>query len=244
MNRVGVLLRHLSSVASGARPSPPVPNANPPSASLPLPAAPSDKPLTIVLDLDQTLLHSVEATPAQTSSRTGVPLSEANLRIDFGFDSRIHVFLRPHAHEFLRFCAQLGEVVLWTAGTAQYANLVIDHLLDPKSEFIRHRLFRDTVTPEKNRADVMAGRYYKDLGRLGRPLDKVLIVENTYQSYIKHPTNGVPVPSFDDQFLHVRHEDSVLRFLAPIVAEISKHEDVRVPIEKLWGGKPIPGMYL
>lgn len=66
----------------------------------------------------------------------------------------------------------------------QYADPVSD-LLDKWGAF-RCRLFRESCVFHR-------GNYVKDLSRLGRDLNKVIIVDNSPASYIFHPDNAVSV---------------------------------------------------
>ena len=56
-------------------------------------------------------------------------------------------------------------------------------LLD-KWDVFRSRLFRESCVFHR-------GNYVKDLGRLGRELHKIIIVDNSPASYIFHPENAV-----------------------------------------------------
>lgn len=64
----------------------------------------------------------------------------------------------------------------------QYADPVAD-LLDQWGVF-RARLFRESCVFHR-------GNYVKDLSRLGRELQNVIIVDNSPASYIFHPENAV-----------------------------------------------------
>lgn len=71
----------------------------------------------------------------------------------------------------------------------QYADPVSD-LLDKWGAF-RCRLFRESCVFHR-------GNYVKDLSRLGRDLNKVIIVDNSPASYVFHPDNAVS--TFRDTF--------------------------------------------
>ena len=64
----------------------------------------------------------------------------------------------------------------------QYADPVAD-LLD-KWDVFHCRLFRESCVFHR-------GNYVKDLGRLGRELHNIIIVDNSPASYIFHPDNAV-----------------------------------------------------
>lgn len=64
----------------------------------------------------------------------------------------------------------------------QYADPVAD-LLDRWGVF-RARLFRESCVFHR-------GNYVKDLNKLGRDLQQIIIVDNSPASYIFHPDNAV-----------------------------------------------------
>lgn len=63
-------------------------------------------------------------------------------------------------------------------------------LLDQHRVF-SSRLFRDSCVFHR-------GNYVKDLSRLGRDLDKIIIIDNSPASYIFHPDNAVSEQFVDD----------------------------------------------
>lgn len=132
---------------------------------------------------------------------------------------QVYVLKRPHVDEFLQRMGELYECVLFTASLAkvlllllaslafflhvlmnvklklqdinnflfvyfQYADPVAD-LLDRWGVF-RVRLFRESCVFHR-------GNYVKDLNKLGRDLQKVIIVDNSPASYIFHPDNAVSI---------------------------------------------------
>lgn len=136
----------------------------------------------LVIDLDETLVHS-----------SFKPISNADFIVPVEIDGTIHqvyVLKRPYVDEFLKKVGELYECVLFTASLAKYADPVTD-LLD-KWDVFRARLFRESCVFHR-------GNYVKDLGRLGRELSKIIILDNSPASYIFHPENAVPCTSwFDD----------------------------------------------
>jgi Dullard-like phosphatase family protein len=111
---------------------------------------------------------------------------------------------RPGVRAFLREMATLFDVAAFTAATRSYADPLLDRL-DPSGAVFGTRLFRDSC-------DVMAGtgEMVKDLRRLGVPLDRVIIVDNTPSAYALQPENGVPIASW-----YGDPNDTALRDLAP-----------------------------
>lgn len=160
--------------------------------------------ICMVIDLDETLVHS-----------SFKPISNADFIVPVEIDGTIHqvyVLKRPFVDDFLQKMGELYECVLFTASLAKYADPVAN-LLDKWGVF-RARLFRESCVFHR-------GNYVKDLSRLGRDLHKVVIMDNSPASYIFHPDNAVPVSSwFDDM------SDSELMDLVPFLETLSKVDNV------------------
>ncbi|XP_036425884.1 uncharacterized protein ctdsp1 isoform X2 [Colossoma macropomum] len=176
----------------------------PPKPLLPQMKSQDTGKICVVIDLDETLVHS-----------SFKPVNNADFIIPVEIDGAVHqvyVLKRPHVDEFLKRMGELFECVLFTASLAKYADPVSD-LLDKWGAF-RCRLFRESCVFHR-------GNYVKDLSRLGRDLNKVIIVDNSPASYIFHPDNAVPVASwFDDM------SDTELLDLIPFFERLSKVDDV------------------
>lgn len=158
----------------------------------------------MVIDLDETLVHS-----------SFKPINNADFVVPVEIDGTLHqvyVLKRPHVDEFLQRMGELYECVLFTASLAKYADPVAD-LLD-KWDVFKARLFRDSCV-------FYRGNYVKDLNKLGRELQQIVIVDNSPASYIFHPDNAVPVASwFDDM------NDSELLDLIPFFEKLSNMDNV------------------
>lgn len=164
----------------------------------------------MVIDLDETLVHS-----------SFKPISNADFIVPVEIDGTIHqvyVLKRPYVDDFLQKMGELYECILFTASLAKYADPVAN-LLDKWGVF-RGRLFRESCVFHR-------GNYVKDLSRLGRDLHKVVIMDNSPASYIFHPYNAVPVSSwFDDM------SDSELIELVPFLETLSKVDNVYEVLRK------------
>ncbi|KAB2025621.1 hypothetical protein ERO13_D06G139150v2 [Gossypium hirsutum] len=148
-----------------------------------LPPLASYKTRTIVLDLDETLVHSCPDPPPKTYDFMIKP-SIYGLRMNF------YVLKRPGVDEFLEAISKKYEVVVFTAGLEPYASLLLD-ILDPKG-LISHRLYRDSCK------QLGQGRFIKDLSKIGRDLKQVVIVDDNPKSYTLQPANAIPIKRFED----------------------------------------------
>ena len=175
------------------------------------PLAPEDRgKKCLVLDLDETLVHS-----------SFKPVANADFIIPVEIDDQVYqvyVLKRPRVDDFMKAVGEKFEVVIFTASLSKYADPVID-LLD-KHRVCKHRLFREHCTSHK-------GNYVKDLLRIGRPIQDIIIIDNSPASYAFQPENAVPIESwFDDP------QDLQLMELMGLLNELAKVDNVVELLEK------------
>jgi carboxy-terminal domain RNA polymerase II polypeptide A small phosphatase len=120
------------------------------------------------------------------------PIENADFVISVDVDGTLmHVYIikRPWLDFFLQQVAAVFEVVVFTASLRKYADAVIDHV-DPYGA-VSARLYRESCVLHQ-------GAYVKDLSRMGRPLEKMVLVDNSPLSYAFQPANGLPSSTFLD----------------------------------------------
>jgi len=163
----------------------------------------------LVLDLDETLVHS-----------SFKMIQNADFIVPVEIDGTVHnvyVIKRPGVDEFMRQMGLIYEVVVFTASLSKYADPVLD-MLDIHHA-VRHRLFRESCYNHK-------GNYVKDLSQLGRDIGDSIIIDNSPASYIFHPNNAVPVSSwFNDP------HDTELTDLCPFLEDLKAVDDVRAVLD-------------
>ena len=127
-------------------------------------------PFTLVLDLDETLIHCL---------RSGNNKDTNKIRNKFN--------VRPYAIKFLNNVSEFYEVVIFTAAIQLYADPIIDDI-DPCSK-ISHRLYRNHTKTDLN-------SYIKDLALIGRSLESTIIVDNIAENFRKQKENGIHIRDF------------------------------------------------
>ena len=155
----------------------------------------NNKNYSLVLDLDETLIHF----------KMGNTDEEGVLRI------------RPGITEFLEEIGNYYELILFTTATQEYADLLVDAIEEDKIYF-DHRLYRE-------HAIIIDNDFVKDLTRIGRPLDKIIIVDDMPQNFKLQKENGIIIRPFwgEDNY------DMALYNLIPILKNIAKENiDVRI----------------
>ena len=127
----------------------------------------SNKPYTLVLDLDETLIH-FKANPNNEESGT--------------------IKIRPYLYQFLDKIKKYYELVVFTAATQEYADPIINALENNKKYF-DYRLYRIHTI-------IIDNDFVKDLSKLGRDLSRIIIVDNMEQNYKLQKSNGITIRPF------------------------------------------------
>ena len=169
---------------------------------------------TLILDLDETLVHSAFTPFSRKSDLT------LTINLD-GEDRQLYVLKRPFVDEFLNELSFLYEIIIFTASISEYADPLLD-LLD-KKKCIKHRLFREHCTYDN-------GIYIKDLKIFDRKINNMIIIDNNPLSYDNNVSNGIPILSWYED-----SNDNELLKLIPILKYMSNDDvyDVRNIINKI-----------
>lgn len=158
----------------------------------------------LVLDLDETLVHSSFKILHQADFTIPVEI-EGNYH-------NVYVIKRPGVDQFMKRVGELYEVVVFTASVSKYGDPLLDQLDIHK--VVHHRLFRESCYNHQ-------GNYVKDLSQVGRDLKDTIIIDNSPTSYIFHPQHAVPISSwFSDA------HDNELLDLIPVLEDLA-HSDVQ-----------------
>ena len=155
---------------------------------------------TLVLDLDETLVHS-QFQPFDIPADIILKIELENELHD------IHVMVRPGVPEFLKNMGKIYEIVIFTASVSKYADPLLD-IID-KEKNCKFRLFREHCTQINT-------CYVKELKKLGRELKNVIILDNSPMSYALNPENGIPINTWfeDKSDRELYNISSILEFLS------------------------------
>ena len=143
------------------------------------------KDYTLVLDLDETLIHfSINA------------------------QNEGHLFFRPYLFHFLNAVSEYYELIIFTAGLKEYAKIVLDLIENRMGKKIfDYRLYREHTEPNDE------GIFIKDLSKIGRNLQKIIIVDNTKENYELQNDNGIEIKSyygFDSKKMDLMEDNIIL----------------------------------
>ncbi|KAI4612676.1 uncharacterized protein J4E87_010228 [Alternaria ethzedia] len=160
---------------------------------------------TLIIDLDETLIHSiVNGGRFQTGH-----MVEVKLQASVGADGQVigpqvpllyYVHKRPYCDDFLKKVSKWYNLIIFTASVQEYADPVIDWL-EVERKYFAGRYYRQHCT-------VRNGAYIKDLAQVEPDLSKVMILDNSPLSYVFHPDNAIPIEGWisdptDHDLLHL-----------------------------------------
>jgi len=192
-------------------------------------------PLTVVLDMDETLVHSklelrcaegnvVRISDPRQSEDRSKSLEESDVPHDFEFsiplapapsngELVVRVHKRPGLDAFLEEASSFCNLAVFTAGTEDYGKALLD-LLDPCGR-MSLRLYRDSCS-------MIDGLFLKDLNKVQREMSRTVLVDNSPISMLLQPDNSILVSSF-----YTDRDDNALFKLLPILRDLHHMDDVR-----------------
>ena len=156
---------------------------------------PCSKKFTLILDLDETLI---------------------SFKMDSKQVNKGVLKFRPGLDEFLQEMKKIYEIIVFTSATKQYAD-PIENEIENNVKYFDFRFYRQ-------HAIVYDNYFVKDLSRIGRSLDKVIIVDNMPRNYKLQKENGIMIKPYwgEDEY------DTALISLGEILKKIAcNFSDVR-----------------
>lgn len=195
----------------------PAPTLSPYFSALMVPSALSctRKRKSLVLDLDETLVHSQFRLTEHCDLRLVVRVDQ--------FPTVFYVSKRPYLDVFLRTVAQWYDIVIFTASLQKYGDPLIT-VLDTDN-VVKRRIFRQDCIKRN-------GNFVKDLTIVNPNLADVLIVDNSPAAYSIQPSNAVPI----ETWYHDQNDEELLNLL-PLLHAIAFLTDVRSLLDlRLTGG--------
>ena len=182
-----------------APPRPLVPRRQP---SYTLSYSPDAPKKTLIIDLDETLIHSMAkggrmstghmvevrlGGPVPTPSTSSSGTTPTTVTFGPGVPILYYVHERPGCHEFLRKVSKWYNLIVFTASVQEYADPVIDWL-ERERRYFGGRYYRQHCT-------LRNGAYIKDLAQVEPDLSRVMILDNSPMSYIFHEGEFCYTPS-------------------------------------------------
>ncbi|KRX16196.1 CTD nuclear envelope phosphatase 1 [Trichinella nelsoni] len=142
----------------------------------------------LVLDLDETLIHSHHDGIVRPMVKPGTP-PDFILRVTIDrHPVRFFVYKRPHVDYFLSIVSRWFDLVIFTASMEVYGSAVADRL-DQGRGMLNRRYYRQHCT-------IDYGGYTKDISSVSSDLSSVCILDNSPGAYRLFPDNAIPIKSW------------------------------------------------
>ena len=208
-----------------------------------LPKISKEKNYTLILDMDETLIHyfySKVETGGEPKYGYFSSDEEYGLFNNYLLNNnenqngninnlnnqylKIGMFLlRPYAKQFLHELNKYYEIAIFTTGTKEYCDRILQ-LLDLDNNLVKYRLYKHHIALNYGNVNV------KDLSLLGRDLSKTIIVDNLEENFRLQPDNGLPIITWKGDI-----NDFSLKYLTTILKNIviNKVQDVRKIVKKI-----------
>ena len=169
----------------------------------------------LVLDLDETLIHATKKVVDSYDFKVG----------DF------FVNKRSYLDEFLSFCNNNFDVVVWTSSTKNYAEEIVHNIFgDTNILFLLVRedcvQFRDV-----NKDEIVWIKDLKKLKRKGYSLDNILVVDDSPEKLQRNYGNLIRVKPFFDK------KDDELLLLKEYLKQIINEKNIRNIEKRNWKNK-------
>ena len=168
---------------------------------------------TLVLDLDETLVHSSTESPFPNRKNIVLNLKIKNL------DYKIYAIVRPYLDFFLKEMSYYYNLYIFTASMSQYSKALLD-IIDKNKLIIK--------TFSREYCQYKFGIYFKDLSIFNVDYKDIIIIDNNPASYALNKSNGIPIQTWIDD-----PNDNELIKLIPLLKYLANVDDVRPIIKKI-----------
>ncbi|XP_043932645.1 CTD nuclear envelope phosphatase 1 [Protopterus annectens] len=173
----------------------------------------------LVLDLDETLIHSHHDGVLRPTVRPGTP-PDFILKTLMDRQHHRYVVHKQAGVDFFETVSQWYELVVFTASMEIYGSAVADKL-DNNRGVLKRRFYRQHCTLD-------LGSYIKDLSVVHSDLSSIVILDNSPGAYRSHPDNAIPIKSWfsdpsDTSLLNLLPMLDALRFTADVRSVLSRN---------------------
>lgn len=181
-----------------------------------------EKKLVLIVDLDETIIHTLEYDEPQNFKAVFQFRSQQNVKVQ-------HTKLRPYVHRFLRIISNYYELHIFTFGTKSYANAIVKYL-DPQKKYFKNRIL--------SREDSINSKYKVDnLKHMFPGGDNMVCIIDNLETVWQSVPNMIPVKPYiftpeeaelnidsakcqitkaigkKDEFSYLTHEDEIDDYL-------------------------------
>jgi len=134
----------------------------------------TNKPITLIFDLDETLIH--------------FSLNSINDTDNIN-NKKGEIFFRPFLFKILKKLKKNFEIILFTAGLKEYADTVINIIESKIGKIFDCKFYRENLTVNDN-------KIFKNISNIGRDLKKIIIIDNNNENFGNNFNNGIKIKDY------------------------------------------------
>ena len=192
------------------------------------------KRYTLILDLDETLIH-LRQKKEVVNLKNDIDININNMSdYNYNLDKNKNKYLlqfRIGLFSFLTLLKPFYEIISFTSATREYADVIINEI-EKKRSFFDFKFYREHCLIYKD-------TFVKDISRIGRDIQKIIIVDNNENNFVLNKENGIKISPYfgdDEENNNLRlssnekkKSDNALLELKKILIKIYKdnYDDVR-----------------
>jgi TFIIF-interacting CTD phosphatase-like protein len=172
--------------------------------------------MTIVLDIDETLVHTEEEMETFDAELKSDPILVDDLydiHLDHG-EYKMWGTKRPHLDEFLLFCfSYFKNVCIWSAGKSDYVHAIVKKIFAPFREPDIIYTFDECVQTDEGYWIKPLETFFKDtkVKKLEINRNNTFIVDDRDYTFQKNKINGIQIPEYAPENKdHLQNEDDSL----------------------------------
>ena len=178
-----------------------------------LPEIKGNKKYSLVLDLEDTLIHSQRT----FNIRKKIKLCNINKKL---------IILRPFLFEFLEEMQSIFELILFSSNTPEYVNPIVN-LIQKNKKYFDHILYRHHITLDEE------GNNVKNLEFLGRDLKNIIIIDDIPRYFKLQKENGINIKPFSGDSKKDGNTLKILKdILKKIRQDVEESNDIRISLDK------------
>ena len=154
------------------------------------------KRYTLILDLDETLIH-LRQKKQVVNIKNDVNININNTS-DYNYNSdkdknKYLLQFRVGLFSFLTLLKPFYEIISFTSASREYADVIINEI-EKKRKFFDYKFYREHCTIYKD-------TFVKDISKIGRDLQKIIIVDNNENNFVLNKENGIKISAYygDDE---------------------------------------------
>ena len=154
--------------------------------------SPPKRKYTLVLDLDETLIHlrqKKEVVNIKNDINIKINNTSDNFYSVYDRDKNKYLLqFRVGLFSFLTILKPFYEIISFTSATREYADVIINEI-EKNRPFFDHKLYREHTVIYKD-------SFVKDISRIGRDMKKIIIIDNNEGNFILNKENGIKIAPF------------------------------------------------